>query len=284
MTTRKPAVAGRFYPGTAGEITALLKRSFETERKNINLPLARHQIIGAIVPHAGYVFSSYEAIHFFEILRKSRQRFDTFVIINPNHTGYGPEIALDGHTFWETPYGPVEVDTEMIAQLPFSIANIAHQYEHSGEVMVPMLQYSVSTPFRILPITLTRQSEENAGILAREIFRVAQSLRRKICMIASSDFSHYVNPQEGEMLDRMVIENIIRLDAKRVYQTVVKNNISVCGYGPIMTLIHYSTMLTGYPQAQILRRGHSGEVVPSDEVVDYVCILFYLAQQPTDIK
>ena len=53
-----------------------------------------------------------------------------------------------------------------------------------------------------------------------------------------------------------------------------KKNISVCGFGPIMTLIEYSKLISVNPKVNILKIGHSGEVIPSNEVVDYVSILF----------
>jgi AmmeMemoRadiSam system protein B len=51
--------------------------------------------------------------------------------------------------------------------------------------------------------------------------------------------------------------------------------VSICGYAPIMTLMEYSKLITKNPKSKILRQGHSGEVYPSNEVVDYVSILFY---------
>jgi hypothetical protein len=42
-----------------------------------------------------------------------------------------------------------------------------------------------------------------------------------------------------------------------------------------MTLIEYSKLVAKNPKAEILKIGHSGEVIPSDEVVDYVSMLFY---------
>jgi AmmeMemoRadiSam system protein B len=42
-----------------------------------------------------------------------------------------------------------------------------------------------------------------------------------------------------------------------------------------MTLMEYAKLATKQPKAEILKIGHSGEVMPSNEVVDYVSILFY---------
>lgn len=275
MKTRHAAVAGRFYPGTKDEISHQLTQILQKEKPNIDLSLSNKQIIGAVVPHAGYMFSAYQAIHFFEILKNSQQQFDTFFIINPNHTGYGDEISLDENDFWETPYGKVEIDKDFFDFLDFAESADAHKFEHSGEVMLPLLQYSLNYSFKIVPITLSNQNPTNALFIAQNIIKANNILNKNICIIASSDFSHFVEPSEGKELDNYVIEEILKLNSEGVYQQVKDKNISVCGYGPIMTLMEYTKLITNKPQVEILKIGHSGEVIPSSEVVDYVSILFY---------
>ncbi len=193
--TRHPAVSGRFYPDTKNEIIKQLDTILEKESPSIDLLLAQKNIIGAIVPHAGYMYSGYQAIHFFEILKNSKQKFDTFIIINPNHTGYGAEISMDENDFWETPFGKVEIDKDFYHLLDFNYAADAHKYEHSGEVMIPLLQYSLAYEFKIVPITLSRQNLQNAQQIANAIYKANQKLNKNICLIASSDFSHFLKPR-----------------------------------------------------------------------------------------
>lgn len=275
MRTRQPAVAGKFYPENKQELTDQLSFILEQESSNINRDLARKKLLGAIVPHAGYMFSAYHAIHFFEILRLSGQSFDTFFIINPNHTGFGPEVALEENDYWKTPYGLVEIDKLFHGFLDYNESEDAHKFEHSGEVILPMLQYSLDYSFKIVPITMFRQSPQNAKSLAAAIFEANKHLHKKICILASSDFSHFVSPEKGKQLDQMVLDEITDFNTEEVFRTVRENHISVCGYGPIMTLMEYSRLVGQDTKNEILRRGHSGEVHRSDEVVDYVSILFY---------
>jgi len=275
MKTRQAAVAGKFYPGSKKEITVQLDQILEKEKKSIDLSLSQKKIIGAVVPHAGYMYSAYQALHFFEILKHSQQQFDIFFIINPNHTGYGSEIALDENDFWETPFGKVEIDKDYYDFLDFSESEDAHRYEHSGEVMLPLLQYSLDYPFKIVPITMLNQNPGNALFIAQNIVKANNRLKKKICLIASSDFSHFVNPAKGKELDSFVIEEILQLNPNGVYKQVQDKDISVCGYGPIMTLMEYAKLIAQELQVQTLKIGHSGEIIPSNEVVDYVSILFY---------
>jgi MEMO1 family protein len=275
MKIRKAAVAGRFYPGTPLEITRQLSQIMDKERHLIDLSLSGKKIIGAVLPHAGYMFSAYQAVHFFEILRQSKEVFDTFFIINPNHTGYGTEIALDENDFWATPFGKVMIDKDFYELLNIPVSKEAHSYEHSGEVLVPMLQYFLNYSFRIVPITLMKQNPAYASSLAKSIMDSNKSLQKKICILASSDFSHFVDPEQGRKDDQYVLDEIFKLSSKGIFNEVRSRNITVCGYGPIMTLVDYVLQYSGKPQMRILKRGHSGEIIPSSEVVDYISILFY---------
>jgi len=274
MKTRKSAVAGKFYPAEKESLLEQIESIQKKEKPNINFKLSENSIIGGVVPHAGYMFSAYQAVHFFEIIKNSSQQFDTVVIINPNHTGMGHPIAFDSNDYWETPLGVVALDIEFGENLGISVSDVEQKREHSGEVMVPLLQYFMNHNFKIAPITLSDQTYKNARFLAERLKECASILDRRILLIASSDFSHFLSPEEGKEKDAMVLENIITLDSQAVEKVVRKNNISVCGYGPIMTLIEYAKLVSLNPKVDILKAGHSGEIIPSNEVVDYVSVLF----------
>ena len=275
MNVRKPTVAGAFYPGTSDEINRLVDRILETEKKRIDYSYADRQIIGCVVPHAGYIYSAYEAVHFFDLIRKSGNKYDTFIIINPNHTGYGEYIEVDASDSWDTPLGNVPLDTELALALDLPLSQKAQQQEHSAEVMLPLLQRFISDEFKVLPVSMLRQNPSNALELAEKIRIANAGLNRNLMIIASSDFSHFESPAEGMRMDNMVLEQIEKQDSQQLYDTVIQNQISVCGYGPIMTLIEYAGMVSEKPLTSILARGNSGKTRPSDSVVDYITILFY---------
>ena len=236
---RKPVVAGKFYPGDAESIKNQIETILQKELPQINLELAKNTIIGGVVPHAGYMFSAYEAVHFFEILKQSKQVFDTVVIVNPNHTGIGHEMAFDLHDSWETPLGEVFLDTEFGNNLGIPVSDSEQRYEHSAEVMIPLLQVFLNHSFKIVPVAMMNQSQKNAKLLAGKIFKAAKQLKRNILVIASSDFSHYISPEQGKKQDSYVIEQIMAQNTIAIEQVVREKRISVCGYGPIMNLIEY---------------------------------------------
>lgn len=275
MKIRKPAVSGKFYPSDKKDIIKLLDRILNSEKENINTELSKKQIIGGVVPHAGYIYSAYQAVHFFEILKKNYQTFDTFIILNPNHTGYGAEISIDNNDMWETPLGKIKVDKELALLSHLTFSSDAHKYEHSGEVILPLLQHFIQYDFQILPVSMSVQSFYNAQLIANRIYFAAKKLNRNVCFIASSDFSHFVDPEYGKKQDFKVIEKILSFQSEDIIKTVKANNISMCGYGPAATLTEYAQIVSDKPKAELLKFGHSGEVHHSNEVVDYASILVY---------
>src|SRR5512137_1880015 len=127
---RLPAVAGQFYPGSGAELGHQLDGMLHPEKEIACL--------GAVVPHAGYIYSGQVAAAVFSRLPK----VETYVIIGPNHHGLGSPVALSRDS-WRTPLGVAEPDLELADLLADSIIDhdeTAHQHEHSIEVQIPFLQ------------------------------------------------------------------------------------------------------------------------------------------------
>jgi len=269
---RKPAVAGMFYPAQPDLIKKQINEIARSEKNNIKSEIAKLNIIGGVVPHAGYVYSGYEAFHFFELVRLSEKEYETIVILNPDHQGYSPAFATSPHDEWETPLGRLPLDKELASYFPQS--EMAHLEEHSAEVMLPFIQTILNINSKILPISIGDPTPDIAKKLARILFKAVEENNKRILIIASSDFSHYVSPNEGDKLDNLALEKIISLDSIGLYQTIKSNRITICGYGPIMTLIEYSLLYSKSPFASIAARGNSGKNSKANSVVDYITIMF----------
>ncbi|MDX9940920.1 MAG: AmmeMemoRadiSam system protein B [Bacteroidales bacterium] len=268
-TIRKTSAAGRFYPQEEKSLQKMLDELLQAEKASI-IPFRAKDILGGVVPHAGYVYSGRNAMHFYHSLSLSGFSFDTAIILSPNHSGWGPGLALDDHQAWVTPLGIVELDWDFYPLLQVQQFSDAHQHEHSAEVQLPMLQYFFKHNFRILPISMWDQSPQTAQSLALQLVSANKKLNKKILVVASSDFSHYVTPLEGRSLDDLALDRMTNLDINGMARVIHQNNISICGYGPIMTLMAMGKLLFDAPGVKILHRSHSGQVVPSDEVVHYV--------------
>ncbi|MDQ7082931.1 MAG: AmmeMemoRadiSam system protein B [Aquificota bacterium] len=126
-------MAGAFYPAQARSLSKLLDLLCgEEEAKKIE-PKA------VLVPHAGLVYSGKTACAVYKRIRVPER----MVLLGPNHTGYGIEISVYPEGIWETPFGEVEIDGELldkVLQYPHAKTDeSAHLYEHSLEVQLPFL-------------------------------------------------------------------------------------------------------------------------------------------------
>ncbi len=274
LKTREPAVSGKFYPGDKEDLIAMIQKLAQ-RMVPVHTDVSEKTILGSIVPHAGYIYSARHATPFFQILSEHEPAPDTIVILCPNHYGYGPPLALDSNISWKTPLGKVDLDHEFYPLLNLDIAPEAHQLEHSAEVMLPLLQFFLKKPFTILPISMRDQTPQTALLLAKKILKANEKLNKKIAVIASSDFSHYISPEEGKVLDDKVLEKIREWDTEGVFTAICQDDISVCGFGPIMTLMEMAKQSMKNPGIEILSRGHSGETYPSPEVVHYISAVVY---------
>src|SRR5437764_6137906 len=105
MATRPPAVAGTFYEGTPERLAAQVAECF-AENPDAE---AKERFIGAVVPHAGLMYSGHVAAAFYGMADLPRR----FIILCPNHTGFGHFAAINREGDWRTPLGSVSIDTEL---------------------------------------------------------------------------------------------------------------------------------------------------------------------------
>jgi AmmeMemoRadiSam system protein B len=263
---RYPAVAGQFYEGKEEPLRKQIENCFLHSLGPGEIPKLNSKertIKGAVVPHAGYMFSGPVAAHVSWAMAQDGFP-ETFVIIGPKHTGVGSPVALTTEEF-KTPFGNVAIDMDIAqALMTQGIENdlSAHRGEHSIEVQLPFLQY-LKPDIKFVPICIGHQTYK----MAREVGGIiSKAIKGKdVVVLASTDFSHYVPMEVAKKKDMKAIEAIIKLDAKALYKTVDKFNISMCGYGPVMAMIE---SIEG-KQAKLLKYSTSGDVREMRDVVGY---------------
>ena len=266
---RYPAVAGSFYSAKENALRQQIEDSFTSKIGPGSLPslgTGRGNIVGAVVPHAGYVFSGPVAAHVYGQIAKEGFP-ETFVIIGPNHHGLGSGVAMTTEDFI-TPLGTCQVDKELAKKLSGWVDDDprAHLREHSVEVQVPFIQY-FSKGAKFLPITMLFQDYETAKELGTRLRKACQG--RDVIVIASSDFSHYVPADFAQKQDRAVIARILGLDAPGVETAVVSKGVSMCGYGPVMAMLE----AVHGGSAELLKYATSGDLQPMRDVVGYAGII-----------
>lgn len=267
---RRPAVAGQFYEGDERALRKQIDACYLGPLGPGRLPELKagpRRILGGVAPHAGYMFSGQVAAHLYS--RLAADGFaKSFVIIGPNHTGRGSGMAIAVDDF-QTPLGVAKVDQELAKALRKDLIDVdpeAHHLEHSIEVQLPFLQH-ISPDFKFVPLCMGFQ-DYDASRSVGEIVRDAVKGRDSV-VIASTDMSHYVAAGTAKAKDGKALKMIEAMDPEGLYETVRDENISMCGYGPVM-----ATMVAcGAGKAMLLKYATSGDVRPMSDVVGYASVV-----------
>jgi AmmeMemoRadiSam system protein B len=280
MLVRRPTQAGTFYAGDAEALRAQIESCFRHNFGPGKLPKVDmhgpRRVIGLVCPHAGYMYSGPVAANaFYELALDGKP--DTFVIMGPNHTGYGSALALMDEGVWRTPFGDLEVDSlvahEIVRETGLvDVDELAHRFEHSVEVQLPFLQYLYGNDFKFVPICFQLQDYASAEEVGNALAEVLSE--RNAVIIASSDMTHYEPQANAERKDLAALEAVKAMDAKRFVSIIEERNITACGYGPIAALITAAKGLLA-KEAAVLRYKTSGDITgDKSSVVGYSAVSF----------
>jgi len=241
---RESVAAGGFYPATASEIENMLDKLLSDI---VDLPIAVKRGNGVacgLSPHAGYYYSGKTAAHLYARLAEDMP--DRFIVIGPNHTGWGDPVALMARGEWKTPMGSIPIDEDLAISIMEGSDLIsddarAHQMEHSVEVQLPFIQY-LRKDISFVPITLRLQDLDTAIEVSQAIKGAVDD---NVCVIASSDLVHFgsaygympFSGNESETIDwierndRQVLNMVEQKDVDGLYDFVSNLNYTMCGYG-----------------------------------------------------
>ena len=282
---RAPAVAGRFYPGRADE---LLREILEyTSAGKTPVEAGRIAAIGCVAPHAGYIYSGGVAGAVYSRLEIPKR----CVILCPNHTGKGRPLSIMANTTWQTPLGEVAADAEMGARLlrrfpALEENSAAHRAEHAVEVQLPFLQ-ARQPELNIVPIAIGTSDfdvlhglgEALADVIAGrqeddpEKDGQEEDRAEKVLIVASSDMNHYESDAVTRVKDHKAIERVLAMDARGLWEVVMNEDISMCGFGPTIIMLTAAKLL-GATAATLIKYATSGEVSGDYEsVVGYAGII-----------
>ncbi len=260
---RQPAQAGRFYPSN----TKALKEEIEKYVKRNQVKRAK----GVVSPHAGYIYSGKVAGAVYSRIEVPEK----VVILGPNHTGIGYSTAITSEGSWQMPFGGVSIDKELAEKIKENSKVIkedssAHLYEHSIEVQLPFLQY-IKSNFTFVPIVMRDYSKDTCLDIGNALAKAIGN--DKVLIVASSDMTHYETQSIAEKNDKVAIREILNLDGNTLLNVVEQKDISMCGSGPVASMIFASKSL-GANKAELVLYNTSGDITGDYEaVVGYAGII-----------
>ncbi len=266
---RTPAVAGRFYPEHADRLLRGIRDYTSPAQSRVSA-------IGCVAPHAGYIYSGHVAGAVYGRLDIPEH----CIILCPNHTGRGVPLAIMTATAWETPLGEVAPSSELASELLRRFPKLeedsaAHRGEHGIEVQLPFLQVQQKN-LQIIPIAvgtsdfrvLRELGEAIAGVIGER-----EESSQKILIVSSSDMNHYEDDAITRVKDHKAIERVLALDARGLWEVVMREDISMCGFGPTVAMLTAAKIL-GATRATLVRYATSGDVSGDrDRVVGYAGIV-----------
>ena len=262
---RQPAVAGQFYPGTAGKLAADLSNLVHSAD-------SRKKVLGVISPHAGYIYSGAVAGFLFGMVEIPR----TVVILGPNHHGVGAPAALYPEGEWLTPLGGVPVNARLAALIRQKSPLVqedtaAHQYEHSLEVQVPFLQH-VQPDVSIVPLCLAFADFARCEALGKVIAKAITEVGEDVLIVASSDMTHYESADDARRKDELAIHEVLQLNPEGLLNVCRTKRITMCGVVPSAVMLVAAREL-GATKALLERYATSGDVTGDNrQVVAYAAL------------
>lgn len=247
MIIRNSIAAGQFYPRTSGDIKSML------DRFSRRAEVSERDLLGAVAPHAGYMYCGETQAHVYESLMED---LSTFVIVGPNHSGRGAPEALMTSGTWQTPLGNSRIDSELAGAILENSEFLeddynAHNQEHSIEVQLPWLQHKYGS-INFVPISMSDQSLEKARDIGRAIKEAGEEVAEKFVVIASSDFTHFgasygYTPVSGgpgkilnyiEDVDREAAGSVENLAPESFMDVVERYGLTICGRGAVAAMLY----------------------------------------------
>jgi len=261
--TRRPAVAGLFYPEDPNEllltVDTLLDQA-DTPEPTAAAPRA------IIAPHAGYIYSGPTAATAYRLIRAHRREYKRVALFGPSHRIAFAGLAVPDSDSFRTPLGDIALDTtaiEQLLQLPqVNRLEQAHSQEHSLEVQLPFLQRALDE-FTLIPVVVGNASDADVAAAIQTIWNDEHTL-----IVISSDLSHYHDYATAQRMDRRTSEAIVALQGDQIdYE-------DACGRTPVKGLLQLARQ-RGL-EGEIIDLRNSGDTAGDrDRVVGYGAYVFH---------
>lgn len=258
---RKPAVAGQFYPGDP--------RTLEKEVNSFLKETKKEDVLGAISPHAGYIYSGKVAGAVYSSINMPGD----VIIIGPNHTGLGEPEAIMAAGTWHLPAGDVEINADLAEAIEKGSGylrddSLAHLHEHSLEVQIPFLQH-FRKDIRIVPIAMMSMDYDTCLNIGHAIATAVKGFKEPVLIVASSDMTHYESDKSAREKDKKAIDKVLAMDPEGLVKTVRDHRITMCGVIPA-TIMLIACKELGAKEARLVDYATSAETSGDyDHVVGY---------------
>ena len=227
---RPAAVAGMFYPNGRQQTAAL--DLFAKNAEETNPEGAKVRVSAALVPHAGWIYSGQLC---FNVLA-GIEIPSTVLVLAPKHRPEGLSWAVSPSREWDYGTGRLENDMDLMEGLLKAVPRfkpdvVSHRREHSIEVILPMIA-RLAPNAKVVGAVFGFGSEGDLFKGAEQFADFYGKLETPPLLLVSSDMNHYESEERTQELDGLAMDAMETLDARKLYTTVERNQITMCGVQP----------------------------------------------------
>ena len=283
MGIRRADFAGSWYPGKESEC----RRAIEDFSKAcVPCPSSGKQIVGGIVPHAGWYYSGQIAFNVIKCMKNDSVP-DTIVIFG-RHLYPGADNFIMKEGSWATPLGELEIDNDLaeklVKEFKFKVeTDSKYEQDNTIELQLPFIKY-LFPDVKVVPIGVPPSV---ASIkIGERIAEIAEDMNREILVIGSTDLTHYgynygytpkgVGQEAVDWVknenDKKMVDLMLNLDTEGVIHESMVNSNACCS-GAIATAIATMKRI-GARKGQKLIYRTSYDIRPNDSFVGYVGIVY----------
>ena len=233
---RPAAVAGAFYPGSATEQESMLRAFDASIRAESGDVPERKTVNGALVPHAGWIYSGRLAASTLSRIEPP----ETVVVLAPKHRREGANLAVMPYGAWNYGAGKIDADLEFadafVRALPeFKKDAAAHRSEHSIEVQLPLIaRYFPGS--KVVGVLIGGATKTELKGLAERFAAFLDEWESaghtKPLLLVSSDMNHYATDAATREIDKLATDAIETTEPDALFDTVMRNGITMCGVLP----------------------------------------------------
>ena len=219
----------------------------------------KKNIRGGIVPH--HLLPSLYIADFFNRLAKQNPK--TIILIGPNHYEKGDGHVLTSQFGWETPFGVVFPNGEIINYLVDSniamVDEVVLPDDHAVSGIIPFVKYYLPNT-QVVPLLLSGYiSDEEIDNLVNSL---SNQMGNDVVFVAAVDFSHYLTSKESKEKDEItwgLINNRDYFNLRSLNNSYLDSPASIVVLLKVMDKLDVSNL-------ELLHHTNSGEMVRNESV------------------
>ena len=284
MDVRRADFAGSWYPGNESECRSAIE---EFSDLDFPCPGKAQNVLGGIVPHAGWFYSGKIACNVIQCLNHQSEP-DTCIIFG-RHLRPGSNNYIMNQGRWATPLGELEIDTNLATKLAeefhFTVETpVNYEQDNTIELQLPFIKYFFPN-IRIVPIGVP--PDINSLKIAKRAAEISKNSGGKTIVLGSTDLTHYgynygytpkgVGQDAVEWVrnvnDKRLVDLLVAMDSEGTIAESHKNYNACCS-GAAGAAIEAAKTL-GAKKGTKIAYSTSYDISADSSFVGYVGVVFH---------